>query len=147
MYDDITPGQVTAAFWRWFWVGIGALALIGGLTLGGWQAGWWFQSHDATRQAEITQNGYSNQATLRQEATADFATLASVGVQIAAAKGDSSMVTELQTEQASTGDKICAEAAQVSGTPLPAQQAQWVTANCSAGTLSPNSPDYVPGAP
>jgi hypothetical protein len=150
MDDDdgrITPAAVGAAFWRWFWVGIGALAVLGGLTLGLWQAGWWFQSHDATRQAEITQNGYSNQTTQRQQVTANFATLASIGVQIAANKSNASLVSALKVQQAATASTICSDAAQVTATPLPASQAKWVAANCSDGTLSATSPDYQAGQP
>lgn len=150
-YDDPTPAGVIRETWRWFpaWVVVtfAVMVLVGGVILVGWQADWWFASHNATRQAQVTQNGYSNQTTLRGEVTADFATLTSIGVQVAGAKGDLSMTTELRTERAATAGKVCAEAAQVSGTPLPVQQAQWVTANCTAGTLSPNSPDFVPGAP
>jgi hypothetical protein len=150
-YDDPTPAGVTREIWRWFptWVNalIVAFVLIAGLTYAGHAFGWWLSAQDATHQAQNTQNGYSNQATLRGEVTTDFATLTSIGVQVAGAKGDASMTTELRTEQAATAGKVCAEAAQVSGTPLPAQQAQWVTGNCAEGTLSPNSPDYVPGAP
>jgi hypothetical protein len=147
MTNGITPGEVGAGFWRWFWVGAAALALIGALIWAGDEFGWWLSAQNATHQAQNTQNGYSNQATLRAQVTQDFTTLTSLGVQIAAAKGDASMVTELKTEQAATAGKVCAEAVQVAGTPLPAQQAQWTAANCAEGNLSPNSPDYVPGAP
>lgn len=150
-YDDPTPGGVIRETWRWFpaWVTVTIAALLlGGLViLVCWQAGWWFAAQDATRQAQLTQNGYSNQVTLRGEITTDFGTLTSIGVQITAAKGDPSMTAELKTEQAATAGKVCAEAAQVSGTPLPQQQAAWVSANCADGTLSPSSPDYVTGAP
>lgn len=149
--DTLTPSGVIRETWRWFpaWVNVTLAVLIlgGGITLAGWSAGWWLTAQNATRQAELTQNGYSNQATLRQEATRNFATLTSIGVQIAQAKGDASLITELKAEQDATAAKVCAEAAQVSGTPLPAQQAAWVAANCSAGVLSPTSPDYVTGAP
>jgi len=150
-YDDPTPAGVTREIWRWFpaWVNalIVAFILVAGLTVAGHYLGWWLSAQNATRQAQNTQNGYSNQAALREEATRDFTTLTSIGVQIAGAAGDPSMVTELKAEQSAVAGKICAEAAQVSGAPLPAQQAQWVTANCTAGTLAPDSPDYEPGAP
>jgi hypothetical protein len=150
-YDDPTPAGVIRETWRWLpaWVVVLAVVLLvgGAVTWAGSAFNWWLSAQTATHQAENTQNGYSNQTTLRSEATQDFTTLTSLGVQIAATKGDASMVTELKTEQAATAGKICAEAAQVSGTPLPAQQAAWVTANCTAGTLSQNSPDFVPGAP
>lgn len=147
MNDGITPGGVAVAFWRWFWIGIGALALTGGLVYAGHAFGWWLSAQDATHQAENTQNGYANQSTLRQQVTQLFATLTSEGVQIAQAAGDPSMLAELKPERAATAAQICADAAQVSGTPLPAQQAQWVTSNCLDGTVSPSSPDYQAGQP
>jgi hypothetical protein len=150
-YDDPTPAGVTREIWRWFPAWVNALIVIAvlgaALTYAGHAFGWWLSAQDATHQAQSTQNGYANQTTLRQEVTRDFTTLTSIGVQIAGAAGDPSMVTELKTEQAATADKVCAEAAQVSGTPLPAQQAAWADRNCTAGTLSPGSPDFIPGAP
>jgi hypothetical protein len=53
--SDITPAGVMVAFWRWFWIGLLALALLCGLILGGWQAGWWFAAQNTNRQARITQ--------------------------------------------------------------------------------------------
>lgn len=147
MYDDITPAGVARAFWRWFWVGIAALGLLAALTLGGWQAGWWFTSHDATRQAEVTQNGYSNQVTLRQQVTSQLATVYSLTTQIAEAKGDQSLIAALAPQRMAVAGIVCADAAQVSGTPLPAQQAEWVSANCADGTVSPNSTYYQAGQP
>lgn len=150
-YDDPTPAGVIGETWRWFpaavVVTVAVLLLGGGITVVGWQANWWFASHNATRQAEITQNGYSNQTTLRQQVTANFATLSQIGVQIAANSTDSSLVTALKVQIASTAVQVCADAAEITGTPLPASQAQWVAANCSDGTLSTTSRDYQAGQP
>jgi hypothetical protein len=150
-YDDPTPAGVIRETWRWLpaavVVTVAVLLLAGIVTFVGWQANWWFASHNATRQAENTQNGYSNQTTLRQQVTANFATLATIGTQVAANRADASLVTALDVQRAATAATICSDAAQVSGTPLPAQQAAWVTANCSDGTLSANSPDYEAGQP
>ena len=145
--SDITPSEVVTAFWRWFWVGVGALVLIGGLTLAMWQAGWWFTAHNATRQAETIQNGYSNQSTLRSQVTAQIAIVTQVTVQIAAAKNDPSEVTALEDQRAAIAGIVCSDAAQITGTPLPADQAEWVSVNCSDGSLSPSSTLYVTGAP
>jgi hypothetical protein len=150
-YDDPTPAGVISETWRWLpaavVVTVAVLLLVGGITLVGWQANWWFQSHNATRQAQNTQNGYSNQATLRAQVTTQLATVYSLTTQIAEAKGDQSLLTALEPQRMSVAGIVCADAAQVTGTPLPAQQAQWVTANCSGGTVSPNSPLYQQGQP
>jgi hypothetical protein len=147
MSDGITPGEVGAGFWRWFWVGAGALVLVGGLIWAGDAFGWWLSAQDATHQAQNTQNGYSNQTTLRAQVTTQLATVYSLTTQIAEAKGDQSLLTALEPQRMSVAGIVCADAAQVTGTPLPVQQAQWVTANCSGGTVSPNSPLYQAGQP
>jgi hypothetical protein len=143
--DEITPGAVGRVFWRWFWVGAGALALIGGLVYAGHAFGWWLSAQDATHQAENTQNGYSNQTTLRQQVTSQLATVYSLTTQIAEAKGDQSLVSALVPQREQVAATVCSDAGQITGTPLPVQQAQWVAANCSAGTVSPNSPLYQAG--
>lgn len=140
-----TPADVAIAFWRWFWIGTGALALITALIVGGWQANWWFASHNATRQAQLTQNGYSNQTTLREQITSQLAQVETITVQIARAKGDPSLITALDPQRMAIAGIVCQDAAQISGTPLPAQQQQWVTANCVAGSVSPQSALYQQG--
>jgi hypothetical protein len=147
MHEGITPTEVVSAFWRWFWVGVAGAVLLGGVILIGWQANWWFASHDATRQAELTQNGYANQSTLRAQVTSQLAAAGTITTQIAAAGGDTSLITALRAQRADIAGIVCADAAQISGTPLPAGQAQWVAANCTDGTVSPNSPLYQAGQP
>ena len=151
MYDDVSPHQVMRETGRWFpaavvvAVAVVALGLI--VTFICWQAGWWFASHDATRQYQLTQNGVSNQDTLRAQVTAKLADVTTITTQIAAAKNDPAEVSALQAQRAAIAGIACSDAAQISGVPLPAQQAQWVSANCSAGSVSPSSTLYVTGAP
>jgi hypothetical protein len=147
---DQTPTGIIRETWRWFpaWatVTLAALVLVFGVILAGWQFGWWLTDQNAARQAQLTQNGDSSQATLREQVTANFTTITSIGTQIAANSSDASLITALKTQRAATADQICSDAAEVSGIPLPQPQAQWVAANCLDGTLSTNSPDYVNGA-
>lgn len=149
--SDPTPAGVIRETWRWFpaWVVVlfVALLLCGGVIYAGSQFGWWLSAQDATRQAQNIQNGYSNQATLRQQVTSQLAQAEQVTVQIAGHAHDTSLVTALKAQRAGIDAQVCQDAAQVSGTPLPAQQAAWVSANCLNGSLSPNSPDYVTQEP
>lgn len=147
MPDDITPTTVAVAFWRWFWVGAGALALFALVVLGGWQAGWWFTAHNANRQAEVTQNGYSNQTTLRQQVTSQLANVTSLTTQIAEAGKDASTVTALKAQRMAIAGMACQDASEISDTPLPRQQAEWVSANCQDGSVSPQSSIYQAGQP
>lgn len=149
--DDPTPAGVIRGTWKWFpaWVVVLFVAclLIGGLTYAGHVFGWWLSAQDATHQAENTQNGYSNQTTLRAQVTSQLAAVETITTQIAAAGTDTSLVTALSAQRAGIAAIVCGDAAQISGTPLPAQQAQWVSVNCQDGTVSPGSTYYQAGQP
>jgi hypothetical protein len=150
-YDDPTPAGVTREIWRWFPAWMNALIVIavlcGALTLAGHAFGWWLSAQDATHQAQNTQNGYANQTTLRQQVTSQLAQSEQVSTQIAGNGTDAALITQLKVQRAAIDGQVCSDAAEITGTPLPAQQAAWVTVNCLNGTLSPKSPEYVTGAP
>lgn len=149
--NDITPGQVYRETGRWFGpalvVGLAVLGLALILGLVGWQAGWWFAARDATRQAEVTQNGYSNQTTLRQQVTSKLADVTGITSQIDAPGVTGQQAADLKAQRMAIASAVCGDAAQITGVPLPAQQAQWVSVNCSDGSVSPGSAIYVTGAP
>lgn len=149
--DDPTPAGVSRAVWQWFpaWANalIAVFVLGAALTVAGHYLGWWLSAQNATHQAQNTQNGYSNQTTLRAQVTSNLATVYSLTTQIAEAKGDPSLVTALKPQRMSVAGTVCADAEQIAGTPLPVQQAQWVAANCTAGNVSTSSPLYTTGQP
>ena len=88
--NDISPREVYRETGRWFGpalvVGLAVLVLAAILTLVGWQVGWWFTAQNATRQYQVTQNGYSNQDTLRAQVTSKLADVTTITTQIAATK-------------------------------------------------------------
>jgi len=149
--DDPTPAGVIRETWRWFpaWVVVlfAALLLIGGVTWAGSALGWWLSAQDATHQAENTQDGYANQSTLRSQVTAKLADVDTITTQIAAAGSDTSLTAALKAQRADIAGIVCGDAAQITGTPLPAQQAQWVSVNCQDGAVSPGSALYQAGQP
>jgi len=146
MSTDITPGTVMSGFWRWFGVGLFTLLVLAALILGGWAAGWWFTNQNIGREAHAIRNGYSNQQTLREQITAQIANVDTLTTQIAASK-DRNLIAALKAQRASIAGIACQDAAGVTGDPLPAQQAQWVTANCAAGVVRPGSRFYQAGTP
>lgn len=146
MSYEFTPGNVANTFWRWFWIGVGALALLSLLIVGGWQAGWWFTNQNINREAHAIRNGYSNQQTLREQITAQIANVDTLTTQIAATK-DANLTSALKAQRMAVAGIACQDAAGVTGDPLPAQQAQWVTVNCAAGAVRPGSPYYQAGTP
>ena len=151
MYNDVTPSDMYRETGRWIGPAIMvtlAVLLVGGIaTLVCWQAGWWFASHNATRQYQMIQNGDSNQSTLRAQITTQLGNVATITTQIAATKGDAPEVSALEDQRMAVAGIACSDAAQVTGVPLPAQQAQWVSINCSGGSVSPSSNLYQVGAP
>src|ERR1700678_1851093 len=102
MHDDITPGGGVMTFWKLFWVGVGALALIGALIWVGSAFGWWLSGQNATRQYQITQNGTSNQDTLRGQIDKGFQQITAEDVQVAQAKdaGNTNLVGQIRVEEA-----------------------------------------------
>jgi hypothetical protein len=148
---DVSPRDVYRQTGRWLPPALFILAVVFaaglGLAFAGWQAGWWFTNHNAARQYQVTQNGVSNQDTLRAQVTAKLADVATITSQIAAAGTSPAEVAALKDQRAAIAGIACADAAQITTIPLPAQQARWVTVNCQAGSVSPASPLNVTGAP
>lgn len=150
-YDEVTPGRVYRETGRWFapalTVGIAVIVLGAILTLVGWRIGWWFTAQNATRQYQVIQNGTGNQDTLRAQIASQLANVTTITTQIAEAGNDPAEVSALKDQRAAVAGIACSDAAQITGVPLPSQQAQWVSVNCSDGTVSPGSPLYQVGAP
>lgn len=144
--SDITPGTVMSQFWRWFGVSLFALAILAGLILGGWQAGWWFTNQNINRQAHAIRNGYSNQQTLREQITTQIGNVDTLTSQIAATH-DGNLIAALKAQRAAVAAIVCQDASEVTGDPLPTSQAQWVSSNCQAGNVRPGSTYYQAGTP
>lgn len=149
--DDPTPAGVTREMWRWFPAWVNALIIVfvsvAALAVAGHYLGWWLSAQDATHQAQNTQNGYANQSTLRQQVTSQLAQVDAITTQIAEAGSDGGLAAALKVQRMAIAGTVCSDAAQVTGTPLPPQQAQWVSANCTAGNVSPSSTYYQAGQP
>lgn len=149
MNDEFTPAQFWKGLGSWIGVGLFLAAVAAGIVLGGWSAGWWFSNQNATRSYQQTQNGTSNQDTLRSQVTKNFQLLVSEGVQAAQAKasGDTGLYGQVRVEEAATAQALCDEGTQVNtAVPLPADQTAWFKANCTMGTISPASAYYIPGS-
>jgi hypothetical protein len=113
---------------------LAAVAIVTGIVLGGWQAGWWFAGQNATRNAHLVRNGYSNQQTLREQITANIANAQAIGTQVTEVSGDPAMTASLKAQQKSVVNIVCQDADQVTGDPLPADQAAYVLDHCLAGS-------------
>jgi hypothetical protein len=111
-----------------------AAAIVTGIVLGGWQAGWWFAGQNAARDAHLVRNGYSNQQTLREQITNKIADAQAIGTQITEVSGDAAETAALKAQQKALVNIVCQDADQVTGDPLPTDQAAYVADHCSAGS-------------
>ena len=147
MSDDYTPGEFWAGFGKWIGTVL-ALCVIGGVIIfAGWQAGWWFSNQNVNRQFQQTQNGQSNQVTLREQIEKNFALLTQDNVAIAKAKGDPGLTGQYKVEAAATAGTLCQEGDEVNrAVPLPQDIAAWLGANCSMGVVAPTSQYFIPSA-
>lgn len=117
-----------------------AILVIAGITFGGWALGWWFTNENAQREAHVIRNGYSNQQTLREEISRKLSDVQTITVQITQlGTSDPASTPALVAQRKAVVNIVCGDAEQITGDPLPADQADFVTANCSLGAISPNS--------
>jgi uncharacterized protein HemX len=144
--DEITPTGVLVEGFRWLPVLIVTMAVLAALILGGWRAGWWFSNQNAGREAHQIRNGYSNQQSLREQITQQIGNVQAVTTQIAAST-DPGLVTALKAQRMAIAAIVCQDVSEVTGDPLPAQQATWAAANCQAGNVAPGSSSYQIGTP
>ena len=96
-----------------------AALVVAGIVLGGWQAGWWFTNQNVNRRAHMYRHSYEAQQTLRDQITKNLADWQEIKV---------------PSQQLAVADMICANAAKISGDPLPSDQADWVATHCELGS-------------
>ena len=131
-------GQVAAVILA----GIVGLVIIAAIVLGGWWAGWWFAGQNANREAHVIRQGYSNQQTIREEITSKLAEVQTITVQIAQSP---EAAPQLRAQRLAVVNIVCGDANQITGDPINADQAAWVAANCSLGSINPTSPLNIGG--
>lgn len=121
-------------------VTISALVVAAVVIVGGWQAGWWFTTHNTDREARNYQNQYGKQNMLVENTTSDIATVLSITTQIKQAGDDKATVAALTAQRKAVMNKVCDEAKNITGTVPLGQDAQTlVAANCFAGSIKPGS--------
>lgn len=109
-----------------------ALVLSGGIILGGWEAGWWFTAQNTNRDAHVRRTSYGYQQTLRDQITKGIGDVMDVDRQLTQATGDNT--TALTAQRRAMANQVCVNAAQITGDPLNADQASWVSQNCIMGS-------------
>jgi len=121
---------------------LATVVVVAAIVLGGWAVGWWFTTQNTNREAHLYRSSYGNQQTLRDAITAGISQVATDTSQVDATSGQEQ--ADLKAQRYAHVGQVCAEAAQVTGDPLSADQQAFVSTNCSAGAVSPTS-QYAPG--
>jgi len=134
----MTPAEVAIGFWRWFWVGIAGVVIVAGIVIGGWQANWWFASHNVNRQTRLLHNSYSYQSAEQSDLAQKISDVLTETTQMAALSPASQQYADLHAQRLGEANLACADASQI--TAIPADETGWVRANCQAGSVSPSSP-------
>ena len=117
----------------------GLVIVIALIVLGGWQIGWWFTNQNVNHESHVLRNSYANQQTLRDQITQNIGTVLSVSTQIAETN-DVGVTASLKAQRVAVVNIVCGDAAQLAGDSLAADQAQFISANCQAGSISSASP-------
>jgi predicted negative regulator of RcsB-dependent stress response len=126
------------SFWKWSGVGIFALILLAALIIGGWQAGWWFASHNVNRQTQLLHNSYSYQSAEQADLSQKITDVVTETTQMAGISDSSQQYADLHAQRLAEAGLACQDAAQI--TAIPAAETGWVSTNCLAGAVNPSSP-------
>lgn len=134
-YEPESQKALFANIWLWI---IGSVILTGVIVAGGWRLNWWFAGKAVNYQAHILRNSYANQQTLRDQITQQIGNVLSISTQITETQ-DQQEIAALKAQRLAVVGIVCQDADEVTGDPLPVDQAQFVQANCTSGVVSPSS--------
>ena len=104
----MSSAEIARAF-RW---GVVGLLLLAALIVGGWQAGWWFNTQNTNRQAHLNQSGYANQSAMRDEITRKLADVNQYTLQISN-PAYASMKHNIRESRSFAAQLVCGDAAQI----------------------------------
>lgn len=136
---DFSPRSVRRATRRWFVTAVAGVVVLGAVTLGLWQAGWWFSNHNVNRQTRQIQNSDSNQRALVSDLTNKIGDVAKITVQMDSAAGQ--QLADLHAQRLGEANEACNDAMQLSPSDVLGDNVpQWIRTNCTAGNVSPSSP-------
>jgi hypothetical protein len=125
---DEGPSVVIAVF--------GAIAVIGAIIFGGWEAGWWFHTQDVNREAHVNRSSYGFQQSHMDTLSKDIAEINSVTTQITQ-ESDPNQKSLLAAQRFAQANDACRVGSEITE-PTP-DMATWLSQNCMAGTVSPQS--------
>lgn len=140
--SDISPTQVVVAFWRWFWVAVCTAALLGAITIGLWQAHWWFFAQNVQKGYNVTTHSQQYQQSLLFQMQGHLTNISATALDRTTIPQNSPEQLTLRAQQLREITELCSESANFFPQPTPAgqQMADAIAQNCMAGAPVPNPP-------
>lgn len=147
MYD-ITPGEATGHFWRWFWtLGVSVLVAAGIVIFIGWVWAGWFGQANANRGYNQTVHGQGYQTAQVQQMQQHLKNIGDLAITRSGISASSPEQKVIRAQQLNELGPFCSESLQLTAQ-NPAAQAlqQKAAANCDTGVPITNPPlaDPVP---
>jgi hypothetical protein len=117
---------------KWVVIGLGALVLVAGLAVGGWQLGWWMKSYSVSRNAQIAQQSYGAQLADIQQIEQSIASINSVNVQLTTAPATEK--AQLVAQKQALVNQACQFASLVNPGNMPSTVATFAATYCTGVT-------------
>jgi hypothetical protein len=115
--------------------------VIGVIVVVGWQVGWWFNTENTNRQAQLDRNGYGFQKPLQDQISDEIGQVLQLNRSLAGEMNNPNLVGPDSATRKDIVVNICRQATEVNpAVPLQGDQAAFVGQNCFAGTIAPGSP-------
>jgi hypothetical protein len=107
---------------------VGAILLVGGIVVGGYQLGWWLKANNTNRQQHIDRKNYGSQLAYQTKLESTITDVASIDVQLDSPNTPASEKAGLQGQRTAIVRQGCSAANLL--TDIPSADAARVSSNC-----------------
>lgn len=111
--------------------------VVAGIVVGGQNLGWWMQTREVNKQAQIQQGNYGTQLTEFQKLQSDYQGFITAQGNLAHDVPGSSQYAADAAELKGLGNIVCGDASMMTTTfKLPESMSVWIHGNCSNGVYT-----------
>jgi len=110
---------------------IALLAVISGVVIGGWEAGWWFRQQDTTRTTDMIRHSVSAQNSYVDDVENSLTQLKALGVQLDDPNLDPAQKPGLEGEKTAIINQTCIVARKIDPSEMQPDIAQFLATDCT----------------